>query len=116
MKDSGIYDVQSFCVSAVNAARLPATVRRAVNITCPTLCVARDVFNASLHFKRRKQYVLRTPPTRMKKKLKHFERKKRCFINKQRVAISSRHSSDLTRDLIKTERSSVAQYKSTLIT
>lgn len=69
MKESTIYDVQSFSASALNAARLPAAVRRApVNATCPTLCYNRDVFNASLHLKRRKQYVLWALPTRMKKK------------------------------------------------
>lgn len=58
MKDFRIYDVQSFSASALNATPLPATVRRApVNITWPTLCYNRDVFNASLHLKRRKQYV-----------------------------------------------------------
>lgn len=115
MKESRIYDVQSFSASALNATRFLRWLARRRRYV-PTLCYNRDVFNASLHLKRRKQYVLRALPTRMKKKLEHFERKKRCFINKQRVAISSRHSSDLTRDLIKTERSSVAQCTSTLIT
>lgn len=30
----------------------------------------------------------------------YLKRKKRCFVNKQRPAISRRHSSELTRDLI----------------
>lgn len=68
MKESRIYDVQSFSASALNATALPATVRRApVIATWPTLCYNRDAVNASLHLKRRKQYVLRAPPTRMKK-------------------------------------------------